>query len=192
MLCGPFELSGTKLSASYKASDFCWQIAPAFLQHLRLCHISAKFSWWYFQMPCKVFCNHDDNNDVVSAISSPLTLLPSEKQMGTSKESRLFSVIKSTSSFFARFFFFFLTLSAQRRPIFRAPSSSVEFFDTSIDLKKRSRLYLFVFESSQKFRDQRLAIEVIDMSQTRDRNGECQKWLIGTLKKHVKATRGVT
>ena len=135
------------------------------------------------------FCNHDDNYDVVSTLSSPLTLLPSEKQMGTSKESRLFSVIKSTSSFFARFFFFFLTLSAQRRPILRAPSSSVEFFDTSIDLKKKTFTPIFVFESSQIRRQE---IEVTDLRQTRDRNGECRKWLIGTLKKHVKATRGVT
>ena len=34
----PFELSWTNLSAS----EFCWQLAPTFLQHLRLCQIQVQ------------------------------------------------------------------------------------------------------------------------------------------------------
>ena len=36
---GQLELSWTYFSASYEASEFCWQIEPSVLQHLRLCHI---------------------------------------------------------------------------------------------------------------------------------------------------------
>ena len=35
-----FGLSGNHFSASYEASEFCWQIVLNFLQHLRPCHIS--------------------------------------------------------------------------------------------------------------------------------------------------------
>ena len=125
---GLFYLSWTNLSASYKASEFAGKL------HLYFCNI--------WDCVIQVLNSLNGIFRCHATISSPLTLLPSEKQMGTSKESRLFSVIKSTSSFFARFFFFFLTLSAQRRPILRAPSSSVEFFDTSIDLKKNVHTYI--------------------------------------------------
>ena len=41
----PFELSWTNFSAS----EFCWQIAPTFLQHLRLCQIQVQV---YFNAVC--------------------------------------------------------------------------------------------------------------------------------------------
>ena len=34
-----FEISGNHFSASYGASEFCWQIGFNFLQHLRPCHM---------------------------------------------------------------------------------------------------------------------------------------------------------
>ena len=36
---GQFKLYGNQFSASYEASEFCWQIGLNFLQHLRPCHI---------------------------------------------------------------------------------------------------------------------------------------------------------
>ena len=37
-------LSWTNINVSHEASEFCWQIAPTFLQHLRLCHIKPWIS----------------------------------------------------------------------------------------------------------------------------------------------------
>ena len=46
------RLSCSNFSASYEASEFCWQFAPRLLQHPRLCHIymqwpaSTDLCWW--------------------------------------------------------------------------------------------------------------------------------------------------
>ena len=39
---GQFKLSGNNFSASYRASEFCWQIGLNLLQHLRPCHIAVR------------------------------------------------------------------------------------------------------------------------------------------------------
>ena len=51
-----FGLSGNHFSASYKASDFCWQIRLYFLEHLRMSHIETNlkhFEGNFFGMPWK-------------------------------------------------------------------------------------------------------------------------------------------
>ena len=42
-ISGQFKLSGNHISASYEASEFCWQIGLNFLQHLRPCLIKINF-----------------------------------------------------------------------------------------------------------------------------------------------------
>ena len=39
-ISGQFKLSGNHFSASYDASESCWQISFNFLQHLKPCHMS--------------------------------------------------------------------------------------------------------------------------------------------------------
>ena len=41
-ISGQFQLSGNHFSASYKASDFCWQTRLCCLQHLRPSHLQQS------------------------------------------------------------------------------------------------------------------------------------------------------
>ena len=49
-ISGQFRLSGNHFSASYEASEFCWQIRLNFPQHLRPCHILSCINW-HFSSP---------------------------------------------------------------------------------------------------------------------------------------------
>ena len=86
-------------------------------------------------------------------IYETLTLLPSKKQIGRSAEFLLFSTRSSFgSSSVSLLFFFFLTLSTQRRPIFFTPTMSVLCFDTSIALQKFTGWLLAVSSDRRSLR----------------------------------------
>ena len=66
-ICGQFLLSGNHFSASYKALEFCWQIALNSPQHLRPCHTKKKCTnrWKcpnpttsYFTLPFSIHACH--------------------------------------------------------------------------------------------------------------------------------------
>ena len=44
-ISGQFWLCGNIFSASYEASEFCWQLAVNSPQHLRPCHIGKCMQW---------------------------------------------------------------------------------------------------------------------------------------------------
>ena len=52
LVSGQFELSENNFSASYEASEFCWQIALNSPQHLRPCHTQNRSLWLLERSDC--------------------------------------------------------------------------------------------------------------------------------------------